>query len=200
MSQEQEYMDSSKQLLNIDQTPTELSKLYGPDDFYWYLRSQPFIDTFIIPIANLVNNYATSCLDVGCGEGRLAQYVTVPYTGIDGSNTAIERAKRYRDLSKYNHSIDFIQARFEDPPYMGNQDIIVFGGILEVLIKPQHRVDFINIYKQFMPRHFIVYDLERLDTSLIEAHFGPPIVEIHASVQLDIIEAKKHRKVLLFKC
>jgi hypothetical protein len=75
--------NTNQTILNIDQSKEELTKIHGEQDYYWYLRSEAFRETFLKPIADIVNYLGYTCLDVGCGEACLADYVTVPYVGID---------------------------------------------------------------------------------------------------------------------
>lgn len=181
--------------LNIDQTPQELAELYGEKDYYDYLRSGPFREAFIRPIADIVDRLGEPCLDAGCGEACLADYVTVPYCGFDGSETAIDRARK-----RAPHARLYV-TRFEAPSIWDIFPTVVFGGIMEVLVKPNARVPLLENYQKWYDvRHFIIYDLERMDTSEIEARYGKPIEEMHASADLPgLMEVKKHRKILVFK-
>jgi len=184
--------------LSIHDSPDHLRNIYD-ENFYWYLSSKEFHTTFLQPIGEIVNEKNLPCLDVGCGEGQLCQHVQTPYHGIDGSSTAIENAKKL-----FPHAT-FEVSRFEDfnsdklHTYTKKFGTIVFGGVLEVLIKADRRVDFLNYYKKFNPQWFVVYDLLRLDTSGIDAAFEK-VSEQQASVEMDILEVKKHRKILVYKC
>lgn len=184
--------------LNIDQSPEELTDLYNRD-FYWYLRSDQFREAFLRPIAAIINRYGEPCLDAGCGEGILADYVVGSYVGFDGSETAIKRAKARKPL------IAFLVSRIEAPPLpacIGHFGTVVFGGIMEVLIKPDERMPLLEMYRQmYNVNRFIIYDLERLDTSAIEGMYGRPTEEIHATVLgVDVIPAKQSRKILVYSC
>lgn len=187
-------------MLNLNQTPDELVDLYDKD-YYWYLRSQAFSDMFLSKIgcvASLLGKYPKKVLDVGCGEGQLAQYVSCGYLGFDGSKSAIDRAlNRYR-----GQPLSFEVARFEDPPMVGGVfTTAVFGGVLEVLVKPEHRLDFIQKYiTLYRLQYFIVYDLERLDTWPLE-HPYQIIGEFRGGVPEmgGLLDVKRHRKVLVFK-
>lgn len=189
-----------KNSLNLDQSPEELNDLYNRD-YYWYLRSQHFCDKFlkrIGTVASMLGTLPKKVLDVGCGEGQLAQYVECGYHGFDGSESAISRAKnRYRDQPLY-----FEVARLEEPPITGcTFTVAVFGGILEVLIKPEERKKFIYKYAcQYDLRYFIVYDLERLYTGDLELIYEL-IGEYYGSVDEmnNLPDVKRHRKVLIFK-
>lgn len=189
-----------KDLLNLNQSPEELKDLYDKD-YYWYLRNEQFCNKFlkrIGAVASMLGTIPKKVLDVGCGEGQLAQYIECGYYGFDGSKSAIARAKsRYRD-----QSIDFEVARFEDPPVTGcTFTTAVFGGILEVLIKPECRREFIYKYVcQYDLRYFIVYDLERLFTGDLE-HIYELVGEYRGSVDemSGLPDVKRHRKILVFK-
>lgn len=194
-------------MLNINQSPAELNRIYGELAYYWYLKSDAFREAFLKPLAQIVNELGGSCLDVGCGEGWLADYITIPYFGFDGSEAAIAVARdhqRYhpaRDRQK-KHEAEFYVGRFEAPRFDHWQfDTIIFGGIFSVLVKPESYVELLDLYRQkFSPKHFIIYDLERLATDSIDAAFRR-VKEIHATAALDgIEEVKKHRKILVYEC
>lgn len=193
-------MITLRDMLNINQTPEELKELYD-NDYYWYLRSQEFGDTFlrtIGTIASVLGDLPKKVLDIGCGEGQLAQFIECGYFGFDGSETAIARAEqRYK-----GQPIDFAVGRFENPPALGCPiTTAIFGGVLEVLVKPQYRVAFIERYcSTYSLQYFIIYDLMRLDTSLIE-EFYTLIGEYRGSTpeMNGLIDVKRHRKVLVFK-
>lgn len=179
--------------LNNNQSPEELNHIYDTD-YYWYLKTTEFRESFIAPLARRINNLGLSCLDVGCGEGWLADYVQGHYTGIDGSLTAIQRAR-------VNHpNRRFEVDRFENPELVGRFGVIVFGGILDVLVAKESYLELIELYRsKYNLRYFIVYDLERFDdTSLREEYILEE--EYHAFTDLDIQEVKKHRKILVFEC
>lgn len=175
--------------LSLNQSPDELRELYERD-YYWYLRSPQFAEAFLRPLGHLIDSLGTSVLDMGCGEGQLSDYVKYPYYGIDGSARAVEQAQA---LGRNVHG-----GRIEDPCITLTFDVIVFGGILEVLIKPEGRVPLLEMYAgRFKARHLVVYDLERLDTSLIERHFGPPVFECHRVAEgIETEEVKRRRKIL----
>lgn len=202
-------------LLNINQSKEELDKIHGEDDYYWYLRSPEFRDTFLKGIAEIVDYLGDPCLDVGCGEACLADYVRVSYTGMDGSREAIEKAiKRLSITRRAEDPISLYIARIENGlGFDASFGTVIFGGILEVLIKPEHRVSLLQYYqKAYKVNHFVIFDLERLDTSKIEECYGKPITELHLvcppiynklnskSISIPIPEVKLRRKVLVYKC
>lgn len=188
-------------VLNIDQSPQELAELYGEQDYYAYLRSSPFREAFTRPLAAIVNRLGEPVLDVACGEGCLADYVTVPYAGFDGSATAIERGRNRLGCGG-GAGARLEVGRFESPAIEGLFPTVVFGGILEVLVKPESRVSLLEMYvARYGARNLIVYDLERLDTYGIETRFGAPVEKRHCEVGVEsgVIPAKRFRKVLLFQ-
>lgn len=191
------------EMLNLNQSPEELADLYGERDYYAYLRSPQFKHTFLKQIGELIHEICGDwgrVLDVACGEGQLAEFVRCDYCGIDGSAKAIERGILAQIGDR--HRFPLLTARMEDPPSdIGYFNTIVFGGVLEVLIKPDHRVEFVNLYRdRYQATHFIVYDLERLDTGPLESTHRK-LREIHASVEEmpGLIDVKRHRKTLAFE-
>lgn len=190
--------------LNLNQTPDELRELYGEQDYYYYLRSPEFCRAFIEPISQIVNTLGLAVLDVGCGEGCLVDYTLLrklSYLGIDGSETAIERARTRRPDLQFNFVVD----RFEEPTVIGVYPTLVLSGILEVLIRPEHRTSLIRHYRnRFGTEYMVICDLERLDETLLRAEFGKPLVESHLVAdslpERDVEEVKRRRKLLVFKC
>jgi SAM-dependent methyltransferase len=179
--------------LNICQTPDELRQVYDTN-YYWYLRSPAFVEAFHKPLGAMVNRLGLPCLDVGCGEGWLADQITVPYTGIDGSAVAIERAREQRPGREFR--VD----RFEAPALQGEFPVVIFGGILDVLVQRDSYVPLLELYRErFGVRHFIIYDLLRLHTDDLVAKYK--LAESYqASAVLDLQEVKRHRKILRFDC
>jgi len=169
-------------------------------DFYWYLKSQEFANTFLYPLGNYVNKYGNSVLDVGCGEGQLSDHVYTKYTGVDASIKAIEKAKH---RTKDDGSVSFFLGRLEEfktweliPPY----DVVVFGGIMEVLVEPCYRAELALEYLEwFHARILIIYDLERLDHSVFDRKFEC-LEELHGRVRIKgLIPQKEKRKILVYK-
>ena len=184
-----------KEVLNIVQSPAELSEMYGKEDRYWYLSSQPFIEAFIKPMAVIVNGIGLPVLDAGCGEGILGSYCQVPYVGFDGSNSALDRGR------KRNPQLDLRIGRIESPELLLPSDFgtIVFGGLFSVLVKPECQVAFIERYAAFKPQFFIVYDLERTNTDRIDLRFSR-ITERHATADIELQpDVKRHRKILVYR-
>jgi len=183
-------------MLNINQSPDTLDEIHGEMDYYWYLRSPAFIKAFIKPLGELVNSFGDVCLDVGCGEGVLFDHVKVTYYGIEGALEAVKKARRDRPTAMVMHG------RIEAPPDVldgSSIGTIVFGGLLSVLVKPECHAKFASLYRRFQPQRFIVYDLERLDTSHLDAAFRR-VSEFHAVAEIDGIEdVKKARKILVYE-
>lgn len=192
-------------VLNINQTTQELDGIYSRD-YYWYLGSHEFENRFLIPISCVVNNVllAQSCLDVGCGEGQLSKFIRGRYLGVDACEVAIARARvkcAENWADRIGHS--FKVGRFESPRSFIDQkfDVVVFGNIFEVLVKPEHRMAFIAEYIQLTEcRHFIIYDLMRLDTSPMESKYH--LIQLYQSTAdlVGIEDTKRHRKIMVFRC
>lgn len=179
--------------LNLNQPPQELEDLYWEKDYYWYLRSEPF-GTFLSEIGRIVNQDYISVLDVACGEGQLQRYIdnNIRYHGFDGSVTAISKAKEGRTSPLHTFSIGRMESYSNGRQY----DMIVFGGVLSVLIKPKYRLDFIQFYLEtFNSKGFIVYDLTTLDTAPIDNHFELVDTFIQTIELQGLQEIKKTRVV-----
>jgi len=180
-------------LLNLDQQPTELNAIYT-DNYYWYLTSTPFKQHCLSVIGNIVNGLGFKCLDVACGEGWLSPFICTPYVGFDGSEVAIAKAKEaYPDR-------EFYVDRLEDPKVTGTFGTIVFGNIFAIIVKKTHWLEFIEMYiTSFMPSYFVLYDLEELNTAVLDAAYTK--CQEHSIVlELEKIEeVKKHRKIILYK-
>ncbi len=182
-----------------------MNDLFSPEqDYYWYLKSEQFIKAFLKPIAGIINSAGEPCLDVACGEAILADLVTVPYWGFDGSEIAINKARiriSNTDPSKIQtNSITLGIGRIEQPTATGEYGTIVFGGVMEVLIKPDKRVPLLEMYQEkYRAKRFIIYDLERLDTTEIEQRYGKPVIELHGCTNVPyIVDVKNHRKILVY--
>jgi len=191
-----------------------LEEMYGDEDYYWYLKSPEFTRVFLKTIASRIHtlilkrinttgdtHLKLNVLDVGCGEGWLANVLDngiVNYVGIEGSLKALEKA-----AIRYPHSL-FLQTRIEEATkyLFGKFDLIVFGGILDVLIKPEHHINFINMYcEAYQPSHFIIYDLQRLNTTTIDTAYN--LVsgfrgEVTTNLKLPTVKTK--RQIKLYQC
>lgn len=181
-------------ILNLTQQPGELSKIHA-DDYYWYLTSQAFIDAFIRPLGAIVDELGGPVLDVGCGEGCLVDHCTSDYMGFDGSDTAIERARRLRSRGAFH------LGRLESPDFdLGHFRTIVFGGIFSVLVKPDRAVEFVTEYcRGYGAERFVVYDLERLDLTPFDEAFGPQLTFYRQSAVIDLQDVKRHRKIVAYE-
>lgn len=168
------------------------------NNYYHYLRSDEFKRCFLDPIAQQLRTRGIeSVLDIGCGEGQLAGSLgnEVRYFGLDASPKAIESARqRYA-----NWETNFIVARFEEFiewDHVTTYEALVFGNILEVLVKEECRLPLIKSYiRVFKPRYIVVYDLTRLETS----SWPKPEWEHYASANLELDpDCKRHRKILIY--
>ena len=74
---------------------------------------------------------------------------------------------------------------------------------MEVLIKPESRVDFLSMYAdRYGLEYAIIYDLERLDHSEITLSGRFDLIgEWHGSVppMNGVEDVKRHRKILLYE-
>ena len=181
--------------LRTDIPEERLEEMYSGEDYYWYLKSPEFKETFLEPLADIINSIGEPVLDVGCGEGWLAELITVPYVGIDGSGAAIDTAT----LSFPQKT--FAVGRIEYPvPLWGNANTLLLGNILYLLIKRNHFIDFIDLYREcFDLEWVIVYDLQNLDTSSLEAEYKR-VSKVEASAPLKLKpDIKRHRKIEVYK-
>lgn len=191
--------DDLSDCLNLNQSPGELADLYGPQDYYWYLRSPAFQTAFLQPMGESLSGLG-SILDVGCGEGQLADHVPgAEYVGLEGSARAVRRARIKRPKA------DVRLGRIEQPglcfPPEARFNVLVFGGVLEVLVRPEKRVGFLDAYRQrFGAKFVLIYDLLRLDTAPLDSLFAFQ-GGFEASADLEgIPDVKRHRKVRLYQC
>ena len=178
------------------QSTERLDQAYGPEQYYAYHGSPEFREAFLKPLAEQVNKIGGTCLDLGCGEGWLADYVTCNYIGMDASEVAIETAlERHPDK-------DFCVGRLEIFAEMRyGLTSIIFGNILWLLIKPQHYVDFIQAYLDaFQPSHFIIYDLLPLKTAAIAARWERTWVYTMQVDMPDLPPVKRTRKIEVYRC
>ncbi len=189
--------------LKNDQSEEVLEDLYGEKDYYWYLRSQEFCETFLKPMADIINEIGGSVLDVGCGEGQLSQFIDVPYCGIDASPTAIDKARQTyhdRNASFGVFRLENFIEEWKGSLYIDDFQTVVFGGIMEVLVAPEERVRLARSYMdRFDSEYLIIYDLKRLDEAPFKSNFQL-IQRISATVNLEgIPKVKRSRKILVFK-
>lgn len=192
-------------ILNLNQTPSELDRLYGKQDYYWYLRSPEFQKAFLEPLGLIVAKYGKTCLDVGCGEGQLGNHVpaSVQYIGVDSSSNALVRGH------KSNPNLHLRQGRIENPSSFATRnlnlyrfDVVLFGNILKVIISENKQVELFELYQQwFSPIYFIVYDLEIASTIRLDMTYQR-IEEHHLQSEplKDVEPVKLNRKILVYKC
>jgi len=171
------------------------------ENYWWYLVTNEFAQVFLKPLGERINQFGRNCLDVGCGEGLLTEYVDVPYSGADVSATALMKAAD-RDSNS-----NFFLGSFRDIPHnpvlLGKHityGSIVFGNILHIYCDPKSDlIPLLESYLVFEPERFFVYELEVFDHSPISKRFKL-IDEYHASVSLKGIEdVKRHRKILTYE-
>lgn len=174
-------------------------QVHGHRDYYAYLRSPGYRQLVLQPIARWINTIDGPCLDVGCGEALLAALVTVPYTGVDASSAALQR-------SHGGWCCRLVAGRLEDPASLppGPYAVVVLNGVLEVLIKPEHRLELLEAYRQrTLCRYFIIGDILRLEeTSLLQAYRLVERVEVFIPQQqmAGQPEVKRRRKLLWLEC
>lgn len=197
----------SKDWLATDVPDSRLDEIYGDEQYYAYMKSVPFRLTFLKRVGDVCAVCGGPVLDVGCGEGWLADYVPpdVRYVGIDGSATAIRTAGRLH-LGREFHKVRFEDLEDPDMP-VGEFRTVVFGGMLDVLVKPGRRLEVLESYREKFGAEFIVvYDLARLDTSPFRKRYG--LVASH-EVRIDPSEypeladippVKLWRKIEVYKC
>lgn len=173
-----------------------LHEIYATE-YYWYLKSEPFVNAFLRPLANEVNSRGASCLDVCCGEGQLSPLIDGRYMGIDASETAIQLARIKHNRAFSVATLETYATDGKEPP---NFDTVVFGGVFQVLIKPDRYVELLERYLAFAPKQFVIYDMEHLDASSIDARFKL-VHEHHATVDMPTVQdVKRSRKVLVYEC
>ena len=181
--------------LKRDQSQERLTEMYDEEDLYWYLRSQSFCDLFLDPMGKLISELGNSCLDVGCGEGQLSQFVDCDYYGIDASESAIKAAKKWFPLR------DFEVARLEEYEHSRLADVVVFGGILQVLVERESHVSLLEKYIESCDANYvIVFDLQRFDSSHLQNRFN--LVRgwyARANIEGELQEVKRNRKVEVYK-
>ena len=164
------------------------------DDYYAYLRSDAFKDTFMAKIGHHIRT--KSVLDVGCGEGQLAEFVGGSYIGIDGSAVAIANAI---ETYKGDHSKYFEVGRIENPPKLGHVQVVVFSAILDFMVEPESYIPLFDMYAQlYQPEMFIICDLVRGEFAELKKVYKPKYKDWVATVEYDgIPDIKKTRKVIV---
>lgn len=181
--------------LSITQSAEELDKL-ARQGYYRYLRSAEFCEAFLKPLAALIHSLGVcNVLDVGCNYGTLSRFVSCGYVGFDASPVYVEMARE-----QYKRQL-FTQGRMEDPQLTGEFEAVVFGNLLEVLVKPEERVAFMQMYhERYQAKYLIVYDLVRLDHAPLDKAFKR-IHRYYATANIStLIDEKRHRKILGYRC
>lgn len=197
-------MASTQSYLKNNQDGELLNRLYQ-EDYYWYLESAPFINKFGRAIAAWVQELGDSVLDLGCGTGWLAGLLPgeYSYVGLDGSQVAIERArKKYPKRKFINYRIERLVELGNTLPGIDKFDTLVLGGMLETLVEPTMRITLIQELQQiFSARSLIVYDLERLDTTQFNNRWIR-LGEEHGTITVeelpDLVGAKRRRKIVVY--
>lgn len=193
-----------KSILNLDVPNERLNEMYsgeGKDgDYYWYLKSNPFENVFLRPMGTIINELnVDSVLDVGCGEGWLSPFIlySIKYVGIEGSVPAVNKAKE-----RYPESTNrvFLNCRIENPNIPHNFDVVVFGGILDVLIKRDRQMEFVQWYlNKVQATYLVIYDLDRFDET--EFDFAYHWINKHRRTadMAKLQNVKRPRKVLVYR-
>lgn len=174
-----------------------LDEMYA-EDYYWYLKCPQFVSCFLRPLGDIIAELGGPCLDIGCGEGWLSDYVeNIEYHGIDLSREAIDYARTRRPQRSFEI------ARFETYPEQTERQFrtVVFGNILWYYVKPNDYVRLLRHYQAcFGCRYLVVYDLYPLDTTDIDKHFKL-IHSFDAKADVtDLQQIKLRRKVRVYEC
>jgi SAM-dependent methyltransferase len=89
----------------------------------------------LLPYLDLETKQSFSVLDVGCGNGRFAQFlienldINLDYTGLDANPILLEHARQL--LSSAAASISLLeQDIIQQPPDTGQYDLVVLFGVL----------------------------------------------------------------------
>lgn len=149
-----------------------LNEVHVDNGRYKYLNMDEFATDILQPVARVVKD-GNSILDIGCGIGSLARFVgDKRYHGIDGSEIALEKARKY---FKGKKNISFELARIEDYPLTtqcNKWGTLVFGGIFLTMIKPYCWIEFVNMYANaFDSNQFIICDLHKLHWAVFRKAF-----------------------------
>lgn len=137
-------------------TKNHLDGLFDSNSL-WYLSSEEFVVTHLIPLGKVLNTIGGHCLDVGCAEGYVSDHTAIQYTGMDASEIAIARARKMRPKKR------FIVGRLEDPPEIKGITVVLFGGVFSINVRPEFHHDIIQMYhNHFGNRYTAVYDLVRI--------------------------------------
>lgn len=151
---------------------SHLSHVHTDNGYYAYLNTPEYARDILSNIAGMIPE-GFSILDVGCGIGGMAHTVGErKYNGIDGSEVAIQKAKKTFAGHK---NITFEFARIENYQWTGKPGVwntLVFGGIFLTMFKKSSWVDVVMAYKQaFGSVQLVVCDLQKLDFSVFRSAF-----------------------------
>lgn len=180
-------MGSLSHCLNIDQPESELEWVHF-SGYYDYLKSNDFTKHCITPLASSLWNVfgrGHFFLDVGCGgSGPRIPIESGEYLGVDGSKRLVKELNDNAQGFKNRHSLPIaIYGRIESPEeweaeYLRKREackgyeklVIIMGGLLSVLIRPEHRGEFVKAYlDRFKPDGLVIYDLATLPEEWLDA-------------------------------
>lgn len=185
---------SPRHWLLRDISQQRLDEMYT-EDYYWYLRADEFRSKFLQPIGTWVSKNGGPVLDVGCGEGWLAEYIDTPYAGIEGSTIAVQRATEYHPTKQFYH------ANIIDPPDLGEFKTAVFGGILHCLIKQEYHSSFLEAYRaKYGLQYMVIYDLSIADWSALDSAYLLVTSWVGSVAVPGINRTKRNRKVGIYQC
>jgi len=188
-------------------TQQHLFERYVAQDYWWYLRSEEFRSQLLAPMGEIASRCQDACLDVACGEGQLAEFVRVPYYGIELSTDALRNAQTGPNRK-------FMAVNAAEFPFLPPDKLktfldrklgtIVFSNVFTGVVRPEYQIDFLEAYLAFEPKLVIVCDLENLDQTGLDARLTLQR-EIHRTFQNPLTppreilpEVKLHRKILVY--
>ena len=159
-------------LLQRNHSTAHLNATHTLNGYYEYLNSDAYANIVLKAAAGIIPGKG-SILDVGCATGGIARFVGKRrYLGIDGSETALKRARgRFTGVS----NVSFEKVRIENYQWMGKPatwDTIVFAGILKTVIAQPYWIDYIKSYAQaFSAKHVLICDLQKVDFQVFRSAF-----------------------------
>jgi SAM-dependent methyltransferase len=93
-----------------------------------------------LAVETVASRSAPSVLDVGCGSGRIGEFVleagATRYLGVDFSEPMIELARQR--LARFSERTELVVADFLDLPLEGSFDVVLALGLFDYLPEP-HR-------------------------------------------------------------
>ena len=87
-----------------------------------------------------------SVLDIGCGEGKLLEYIKdgVPYLGLDINSDCIRKAER---MQKNRNNAEFRATGLDRDPRLNRKfDNIVLLAVIEHLVSPEKSLTLLKNY------------------------------------------------------